>query len=58
MSDRIASYVLYIIPILVGAWYVRETARGFKEGKYYSAGVSLMMTVWMICLFVKTFFNL
>ena len=58
MSEQIVRYVLCIIPILVGAWYVRETARGFKEGKYYGAGVSLMMAIWMICLFVKTFFNL
>ena len=58
MRDQIARYILCIVPILIGAWDISKTVRRFVECKYFVAGVSLMMTVWMICLFVKIFFEL
>lgn len=58
MREHIVMYILCTIPLLMGAWYISETVRGFVEGKYFEAGVNLMITVLMICLFVKIFFNL
>ena len=58
MREHIVRYILCMFPLLMGAWDISETVRGFVKGNYFAAGVNLMMTVWMICLFVKMFFNL
>ena len=58
MSDQIARYTLCIIPVLIGAWDIGNAAKCFEEGKYFTAGMNLMMAVYMICLFVMTFFDL
>ena len=58
MSDHIVKYILCVIPLLLGAWDISGAIKGFIEGRYFVAGVELMMTVWMICLFVKVFFGL
>ena len=58
MIDRLIAYIVALIPLFVGAWCISNAAKYFVQEKYFMAGFEIMMSIWMICLFVKTFFNL
>lgn len=58
MNNQIARYIICVIPILLGAWDISSALKAYEVGKYFGAAVNLMMTIWMICLFVKIFFDL
>ena len=58
MTDQFAKYVLLLILAVVGAFNISNAAKGFSEGRYFSASTSSMFSIWMICLFVKVFFEL
>ena len=58
MADPVAKHVLLLILVVVNAFNISNTAKGFFEGRYFSASTSLMVSIWMICIFVKVFFDL
>jgi hypothetical protein len=58
MSYEIARLALQLLIILLCAGVIRDVIRAFLAGKYYVVGVSVMLTVWAICLFVRVFFGL
>lgn len=57
MAEHILRYAMMVFMVLMGAWDISGAAKGFVEGKYFGAGVYSMMTIWMICLFVRVFFE-
>lgn len=58
MKDAIIKYLILLIPLLIGAFNLSEAISGFKNGRYFMPSFNMMMVVWMICLFVKIFFEL
>lgn len=58
MREQIIKHLIVLIPLLIGAFDLSEAIKGFIEGRYFKASVSVMLTVWMICLFVKIYFEL
>ena len=58
MAKHIVKYVLMLVVLLVGASDIGAAIKGFVSGKYFVGGVESMFTVWMICLFVRIFFEM
>lgn len=58
MNDQFVKYILMLIAVFMGALDIGSAVRCFSEGKYFVAGVYSMLSVWMICLFVWTFFEI
>lgn len=58
MTEHIVKYVLMLVVILVGASDIGDAIKGFVNGKYFVGGVESMFAVWMICLFVRIFFEM
>lgn len=58
MKEQIVKYLIALIPLLIGAYDLSEAVNGFVYGRYFKASAYTMLVVWMICLFVKIFFEL
>lgn len=58
LKEWIVKYLIALIPLLLGAYDLSEAVKGFVYGTYFKASVYTMLVVWMICLFVKIFFDL
>ena len=58
--DAVITYIFQICTVVVGASFIADAIKYFKNKKYYVFGMSLMLSIWAIvqltCLTIRAIF--
>lgn len=55
--DFIIGFIIYIVEVLFGAFWIREAVYDFKRQRYFIFGLDVMTVAYCMCMLAKLCFN-